>query len=240
MQSLWSDAWGEPTTTMATRHRQNNYDFSTARAWIPTSWNVSQIHRIHPMQLLRGVGWKQLVFLSFFCFLAEKVKNLAIWICRLTSSQFTTKSHQAVVPNSVTFAASWRRGLNFNEISLIKVVANQLLPTNYGRWVTRRSPKRYLEDRPDGSAVGSICERRWCDSVSLLLLPLKHPSVRYNGVHTKPNTRLLHPYSMVTASRNNSQLESRFMNKWSIPRRPHFPRFGPFSWAHCWPWKEVI
>lgn len=37
------------------------------------------------------------------------------------------------------------------------------------------------------------------------------------------NTGLLHPYSMVTASRNNNQLESGFMNKWSIPRRPYFP-----------------
>lgn len=128
-------------------------------------------------------------------------------------------------------------GRNFSERSLIKVAANQLLPANYGRWVTRRSPKRYLEGRPDGSAVGSICERRWCDSVSSLLFP---PSARYNRLYTEPNAELLHPYSMVTASRNNSQLESGFMNKWSIPRRPHFPRFGPFSWAHCWPWKEVI
>lgn len=55
------------------------------------------------------------------------------------------------------------------------------------------------------------------------------PTARYNRLYTEPNAGLLHPYSMVTASRNNSQLESGFMNKWSIPRRPHFPRFGPFS-----------
>lgn len=37
------------------------------------------------------------------------------------------------------------------------------------------------------------------------------------------------PHSMVTASRNNNQLESGVMNKWSIPRRPCFPCFSLFS-----------
>uniref|UniRef100_A0AAV2MKI7 Uncharacterized protein n=1 Tax=Knipowitschia caucasica TaxID=637954 RepID=A0AAV2MKI7_KNICA len=37
------------------------------------------------------------------------------------------------------------------------------------------------------------------------------------------------PRSMVTARRNNNQLEGGFMDKWTIPRRPHFPRFSLFS-----------
>lgn len=83
-------------------------------------------------------------------------------------------------------------------------------------------------------------------SINLLLLWLSHmAAIQPAGVQQtegeyEANTGLLHPYSMVTASRNNNQLESGFMNKWSIPRRPYFPGFSLFSWAHCWPWKEVI
>ncbi|TWW55245.1 hypothetical protein D4764_09G0002940 [Takifugu flavidus] len=49
------------------------------------------------------------------------------------------------------------------------------------------------------------------------------------GVQQTANTGLLHPYNMVTASPNNNQLDAGFMNKWSIPRRPYFPRFSLFS-----------
>lgn len=69
---------------------------------------------------------------------------------------------------------------------------------------------------------------------------IRQPGEQQTEEEYEANTGLLHPYSMVTASRNNNQLESGFMNKWSIPRRPYFPRFSLFSWAHCWPWKEVI
>lgn len=69
---------------------------------------------------------------------------------------------------------------------------------------------------------------------------LWQPDLQQAGGEYETNIGLLHPYNMVTASRNNNQLESGFMNKCSIPRRPYFPRFGLFSWAHCWPWKEVI
>lgn len=54
-------------------------------------------------------------------------------------------------------------------------------------------------------------------------------SVQQTEEAYEPNTGVLHPYSMVTASPNNNQLESGFMNKWSIPRRPYFPRFRLFS-----------
>lgn len=73
-----------------------------------------------------------------------------------------------------------------------------------------------------------------------MLLSVWLPGVQQTEEDYVAKTGLLHPYSMVTASRNNNQLESGFMNKWSIPRRPDFPRFSLFSWAHCWPWKEVI
>lgn len=55
------------------------------------------------------------------------------------------------------------------------------------------------------------------------------PGVQQTEEEYEANTGLLHPYGMVTASRNNNQLESGFMNKWSIPRRPYFPRFSLFS-----------
>lgn len=62
-----------------------------------------------------------------------------------------------------------------------------------------------------------------------MLLSLRLPGVQQTEEDGEARTGLLHPYSMVTASRNNNQLESGFMNKWSIPRRPDFPRFSLFS-----------
>lgn len=73
-----------------------------------------------------------------------------------------------------------------------------------------------------------------------VLWPFQLFSTWQPGVQQTANVGLLHPSNMVTASRNNNQLDAGFMNKWSIPRRPYFPRFSLFSWAHCWPWKEVI
>lgn len=73
-----------------------------------------------------------------------------------------------------------------------------------------------------------------------VLWPFQLSFTQHPGVQQTANTGLLHPYNMVTASPNNNQLDAGFMNKWSIPRRPYFPRFSLFSWAHCWPWKEVI
>lgn len=63
-----------------------------------------------------------------------------------------------------------------------------------------------------------------CSCLSYLSVAEEQTEEEYEA-----NTGLLHPFSMVTASRNNNQLESGFMNKWSIPRRPHFPCFSLFS-----------
>lgn len=61
-----------------------------------------------------------------------------------------------------------------------------------------------------------------CDYDRLLYI-IRQPAVQQTEEEHQANTGLLHPYSTVTASRNNNQLESGFMNKWSIPRRPYFP-----------------
>lgn len=77
-------------------------------------------------------------------------------------------------------------------------------------------------------------------AIMTVYIMLYRPGVPQAEGEYATNIVQLHPYNMVTASCNNNQLESGFMNKCSIPRRPYFPRFGLFSWAHCWPWKAVI